>query len=216
MKTAFAACSLLAFLFSAPAHAATEGETPSARDKPVKAVPQTLQLQPREALPKLAVERRALKLSCPEAGELKLRLLPYPSGGWSITPAEVSSVSFGRAYGQLYPNEPTKVSLACLYEASGAYTARVSYNGLQKCIANEATGEGKIEYTSNLSGYTSNVAGTSKPGYLDSKKTSQQVEGQTLACQHQLSGKAQFFKVFNAPSKILSCDANGREVSCYY
>lgn len=216
MKTLLTACSLLALLMAAPAHAAAEADAPTARDKPVKAVRQTPKLQMKEAPPKIAVERRALKLTCPAASEVKLRLLPYSSGDWSVNPAEVSSVSFARAYGQLYPEEGTKVSLACLYEATGDYTATVAYNGLQKCIASEATGGGKIEYTSAMSGYTSNVAGTSKPGYLDTQKTGQQVQGTTLTCQHHLSGKAQFFKVFHAPSKISSCEANGQEVSCYY
>ena len=207
---------LVSMLMPLSARSAVDAQRAAAAEKPVQAVQSSQKLQPKEALPKIAVERRSLKLSCPAASEEKLMLQPYPSGGWSITPREVLPSEFTRAYGQLDSKDSTKVSLACLYDVAGDFTATVSYNGLQKCIANEATGEGKIMYESNMTGYTHNVAGTSLGGYLDTKKTSQQVQGQSLACQFHLSGKAQFFKVFHAPSKIVSCEANGQDVNCFY
>lgn len=207
---------LVSVLLPWSAWAAADTQRASPGDKPLHVVPQAQQLRLKEAPPKIAVERRALKLSCPAAGEVKLTLQPYPSGGWSITPRDVLPSGFARAYGQLDSKDSTQVSLACLYDVAGDFTATVSYNGLQKCVANEATGEGKIMYESNMTGYTHNVAGTSLPGYLDTKKTGQQVQGPSLACQFHLSGKAQFFKVFHAPSKILSCEAAGQDVSCFY
>jgi hypothetical protein len=109
-----------------------------------------------------------------------------------------------------------KVSLACLYDVGGACTARIgNASGKQRCVANAATGEDKIEYACNMNGWTANVAGTTHLGYVDINKTDEHADGQYLVCEYQLGGEAQFFKVFQAPSKILSCDLNGPEVSCY-
>lgn len=207
---------LVAVLLPLSVLAASDAQRATPSDKPLQAAPQAQKLQLKEALPKIAVERRALRLSCPGASEVQLMLQPYTSGDWSVTPREVLPGSFVRAYGQLDTKDNTKVSLACLYDVVGDFTATVPYNGLQKCIASEVSGEGKIMYKSNMTGYTHNVAGTSLPGYLDTKKTSQQVQGQSLVCQHHLSGQAQFFKVFHAPSKIASCEANGQVVNCFY
>ncbi len=158
------------------------------------------------------IQRPTFKMSCPDVPEVTLHI-SYTMGGWSLIPSQLRPISFTRAYATIDTAVSSKVTLACLYQVTADYLAKTHYNGLQKCICSESTGEGMIGYT-GPAGYTMNVAGTSAHGKLPVKKTGQQVKDQTLECQFHADGQAQFFKKFQAPGRLASCVATGRDVSC--
>jgi uncharacterized protein YdeI (BOF family) len=159
-------------------------------------------------------EPPAFKMTCPDANEVSLNI-SYTMGGWILTPSQLRTNGFTRAYATVDAANKTRVILACLYQVTTDYMATTQYNGLQKCICSESTGEGKVGYT-GPAGYTMNVAGTSAHGKLPVRKTGQQVKDQKLECQFHADGQAQFFKKFQAPGQLSTCQANGREVSCPY
>lgn len=160
------------------------------------------------------VERSTFKMTCPDSAEISLHIF-YTMGGWSLTPNQLRSVSFSRAYASVDPEDKSKVTLACLYQVTADYMARTPYNGLQKCICSPSTGEGMVRYT-GPSGFTMNVVGTTAPGKLPVKKTGEQVQNQMLECQFHADGQAQFFKKYQVPANLSTCQASGREVSCFY
>jgi hypothetical protein len=132
-----------------------------------------------------------------------------------VNPSQLKPAEFTRAYGQIDSGNKSKVILACLYHATGDYVASTYYNGLQKCYANEATGEGKINYTVP-EGFKSNVAGTSAPGRLDVTNTGHSITGQRLDCQFHADGQVQLFKKETATGKLSTCEASNRSVKCYF
>ncbi len=180
------------------------------------AVPQSGgQMSPVHQTPdKPKIQRPTFKMTCPNVPEVTLHI-SYTMGGWGLNPNQLHPVSFTRAYATIDAADSSKVTLACLYQVTADYLATTYYNGLQKCICSESTGEGMIGYT-GPAGYTMNVAGTSAHGKLPVKKTGQQVNDQTLECQFHADGQAQFFKKFQAPGRLVSCAATGRDVRCQY
>jgi hypothetical protein len=173
------------------------------------------QMSPVKQTPdKSIIQRATLKMSCPDVPEVTLHI-SYTMGGWSLNPSQLRPTSFTRAYATIDAANPSKVTLACLYQVTADYLAKTYYNGLQKCICNESTGEGKVGYT-GPAGYTMNVVGTSAHGKLPVRKTGQEVKDQTLECQFHADGQAQFFKKFQAPGRLVSCEAADRDVSCQY
>jgi hypothetical protein len=159
-------------------------------------------------------ERPSFKMICPDVPEVTLNI-SYTMGGWGLNPSQLRPTGFTRAYATVDSSDKTKVTLACLYQVTADYLAKTQYNGLQKCICNESTGEGMVGYT-GPGGFTMNVVGTSAHGKLPVKKTGQQVKNQTLECQFHADGQAQFFKKFQATGPLSTCQANGREVTCPY
>lgn len=164
---------------------------------------------------KAVVQRATFKMTCPDVSEVTLNI-SYTMGGWGLNPNQLRPTGFTRAYATIDSADPSKVTLACLYQVTADYQATTSYNGLQKCICNESTGEGMIGYT-GPQGYTMNIVGTTAHGKLPVKKTGQQVNDKSLSCQFHADGQAQFFKKFQVPgARLASCTANGRNVSCQY
>ncbi len=180
------------------------------------AVPQTgAPMSPVQQTPdKPKIQRPTFKMTCPDVPEVTLNI-SYTMGGWVLNPSQLRPTSFTRAYATIDAADSSKVTVACLYQVTADYLAKTYYNGLQKCICNESTGEGMIGYT-GPAGYTLNVAGTSAHGKLPVKKTGQQVKDKTLECQFHAYGQAQFFKKFQAPGRLVSCAATGRDVRCQY
>ncbi len=197
-----------------------EAATPSVQDqsvspaKPTRIAPQVQQAPamsvPMTRVPATLRERPGFKMTCPDANEVTLHLSYV--GGWGLNPTQLQPMAFTRAYGQIDSSDKTKVSLACLYQVTGDLTARVAYNGLQKCYVN-SQGEGMISY-SGPEGFKMNVAGTTALGKLPVKKTAERIEAQSLECQLHAEGQAQFFKKYQAEANLSSCEANGREVTC--
>lgn len=216
MRTLLTAVSALSLLASTATLAASGVHTPSSH--PEAAVPASTPAaeirKPVVGIKPVKLERRALQMACPSPTSIEMTLF-LTGNAWGINPSRLVPSTLTRAYGQQDANDKTKVSLGCVYQATGSYTASVSYNGLQTCPSN-SDGDGNVRYKSNLSGYTSNVAGTTAPGLIAVKKTGQQIDGQTLHCHYNVNGTAQFFKVFHAPSPIQTCETTGSQVNCYY
>jgi hypothetical protein len=160
------------------------------------------------------IQRPTLKMTCPDANAITLKIYP-PMSHWSLTPNHLGPIGFARAYVSIDQNNPSKASLACLYHVAGDFIAATAYKEGQKCYCNESTGEGMVKYT-GPSDYSTNIAGNTVPGNLAVKKTGQQIKDQKLECEFHADGQAQFFKKFQAPGRLLSCEATGRDVICWY
>lgn len=206
-------CSLL-LLQTQPSTAAPHNDLPAASPAattPAKALP-ALRKQPLQPMQSTAAVHPVLSMTCPSPEDVTLRL-SYSDGSWAITPNQVHPTQFTRAYGTIDQADKTKATLACLYQVTADYMAKTSYNGLQTCVANKATGKGKVGYT-GPSDYTTNIAGTTAPGNLSVKKTGEVVQNQMLECQFHADGQAQLFKKYQAPTAMSSCQPSGREVTC--
>jgi hypothetical protein len=214
--TCFAVVTTLSYSLSTEAAVTTSKKsvpTPAVKSEAVP--PAGGQMSPVKQSPDKTVTQRAtFNMTCPDGPEVTLNI-SYTMGGWGLNPSQLRPTSFTRAYATIDAADSSKVILACLYYVTADYLAKTYYNGLQKCICNESTGEGKVGYT-GPAGFTMNVAGTTAHGKLPVKKTGQQVKDQTLECQFHADGQAQFFKKFQAPGRLLNCSATGRDVSCQY
>ena len=157
-------------------------------------------------------QRPSLTMNCLEPSNVNLHL-SYTISSWSVNPSQLKPQSFTKAYGKIDANDKTKVTLGCVYQAVGDYVASTSYNGLQKCPANETTGKGAISYT-GPSGYTMNVVGTSAKGKLYVQKVGESIANQGLVCQFHFDGRVQLFKKFESNIKLSSCSAEGNVVTC--
>lgn len=163
---------------------------------------------------KQKIQRQTLKMTCPDASAITLKLQP-PMNHWSLAPNQMRPAGFTRAYASIDQSNPSKVSLACLYQVTGDFIASTANKEGQKCYCNESTGEGMVKYTGPAD-YSTNIAGNTVPGNLAVRKTGQQIKDQKLECQFHADGQAQFFKKFQAPGRLMSCEATGSDVNCWY